>query len=51
MRQITKKFEQVHIAMFSQIEPENFEEESKDKSWIDAMNEVLDKIEKNKTLE
>lgn len=37
--------------MLSQIEPNNFEEASKDKSWIDAMNDELDQIEKYKTWE
>ena len=35
--------------MLSQIEPNKFEEASKDKSWINAMNEELDQIEKNNT--
>ena len=33
--------------MLSQIEPKKFEEASKDKSWVNAMNEELDQIEKN----
>ena len=37
--------------MLSQIESKNFDEASKDKNWINAMNEELDQIEKNKTWE
>ena len=32
--------------MLSQIEPKKFEESSKDKNWVNAMNEELDQIEK-----
>ena len=31
------------------IEPNNFEESSEDEDWIRAMNEELDRIEKNNT--
>ena len=37
--------------MLSQIEPKEFEEASKDKYWVNAMNEELDQIEKNNTWE
>ena len=37
--------------MLSQIEPKKFEEASKDKSLVKAMNEELDQIEKNNTWE
>ena len=37
--------------MLSQIEPKKFEEASKDKCWVNAMNEELDQIEKNNTRE
>ena len=37
--------------MLSQIEPKKFEEASKDKSWVNAMNEELDQIEKKNTWE
>ena len=37
--------------MLSQIEPKKFEEASKDKYWVNAMNEELDQIEKNNTWE
>ena len=37
--------------MLSQIEPKKFEEASKDKNWVNAMNEELDQIEKNNTWE
>ena len=33
--------------MLSQIEPKKFEEATKDKNWVNAMNEELDQIEKN----
>ena len=35
----------------SQKEPKKFEEASKDMSWVNAMNEELDQIEKNNTWE
>ena len=37
--------------MLSQIEPKKFEEASKDKNWVNAMNEELDQIERNNTWE
>ena len=37
-RQLTEQTEEVYIAMLSQIEPKKFEEASKDKSWVNAMN-------------
>ena len=37
--------------MISQIEPKKFEEASKDKSWVNVMNEELDQIEKINTWE
>ena len=37
--------------MLSQIEPNFFDEASKEKSWIEAMNEELDQIQKKKTWE
>ena len=37
--------------MLSQIEPKKFEEASKDKYWVNAMNEELDQIKKNSTWE
>ena len=37
--------------MLSQIEPKRFEEASKDKYWVNAMNEELDQIGKNNTWE
>ena len=43
-RQLTEQTEEVYIAMLSQIEPKKFEEASKDKSWVKAMNEELDQI-------
>ena len=43
--------EQSHIALLSTIEPQCFNEASKDKDWVAAMNEELDQIEKNSTWE
>jgi hypothetical protein len=43
--------EQTHIALSSTIEPTCFEEASKDEFWNKAMDEELDQIEKNDTLE
>jgi hypothetical protein len=37
--------------LLSKIEPKNFTEASEDKHWIDAMEEELNQIEKNKTWE
>jgi hypothetical protein len=37
--------------LLSKIEPKNFTEASKDKHWIDAMEEELNQIEKNETWE
>ena len=50
-RKLTEQTEEVYIAMLSQIEPKKFEEASKDKYWVKAMNEELDQIEKNNTWE
>ena len=43
--------EQSHIALLPTIEPQCFNESSKDKDWVAAMNEELDQIEKNSTWE
>jgi hypothetical protein len=43
--------EQTHLTLFSTIEPNCFEEASKDESWNKAMDEELDQIEKNDTWE
>ena len=43
-RQLTEQTKEVYIAMPSQIEPKKFEEDSKDKYWVNAMNEELDQI-------
>jgi hypothetical protein len=43
--------EQTHLALSSMIEPNNFEEAIKDEFWNKAMDEELDQIEKNDTLE
>ena len=48
-RQLVEQTDEVYLVMLSQIEPKNFDEASKDKNWINAMNEELDQIEKNKT--
>ena len=51
IRQLTEQTKEVYIAMLSQIDPKIFEEASKDKYWVNAMNEELDQIEKNNTWE
>ena len=38
-------------SLLSSIEPRNVIEASKDESWVKAMNEELDQIEKNQTWE
>jgi hypothetical protein len=43
--------EQIHLALSSTIEPNSFEEASKDEFWNKAMDEKLDQIEKNYTWE
>ena len=40
---------QTEIAYLSQVEPTSIKEAYKDESWIKAMNEELDQIEKNQT--
>jgi hypothetical protein len=39
----------MHLALFFVIEPNSFEEASKDEFWNKAMDEELDQIEKNDT--
>jgi hypothetical protein len=39
------------MSLLSKIEPKNLEEASRDKNWVNAMNEELDQIEKNQTWE
>jgi hypothetical protein len=41
--------EQTHLALLSTIEPNYFEEASKDEFWNKSMDEELDQIEKNDT--
>jgi hypothetical protein len=41
--------EKTHLALSSTIEPNSFEEASKDEFWNKAMDEELDQIEKNET--
>jgi hypothetical protein len=43
--------EQTHLTLLSIIEPNYFEEASKDESWNKGMDEELDQIEKNDTWE
>jgi hypothetical protein len=43
--------EHANLSLLSKIEPKNFEEASRDKNWVNAMNEELDQIEKNETWE
>ena len=38
-------------SLLSQVEPKNVAEAVKDESWVKAMNEELDQIEKNQTWE
>lgn len=38
-----------NLALLSQIEPKNLYQESEYEFWVKAMNEELDKIEKNET--
>lgn len=40
---------QTKIAYLSHIEPTSIKEAYKDESWVKAMNEELDQIEKNQT--
>ena len=40
---------QTEIAYLSQVEPTSIKEACKDESWVKAMNEELDQIEKNQT--
>ena len=42
---------QTEIAYLSHVEPTKIKESCKDESWVKAMNEELDQIEKNKTWE
>jgi hypothetical protein len=51
MRNIIKNIEQSHIAFISMLEPNNFNESSKDDHWVKAMNDELDQIEKSNTWE
>jgi hypothetical protein len=50
-RQLIRSPEHANLSLLSKIEPKNFEEASKDKNWVNAMNEELDQIEKNETWE
>ena len=43
--------EQGHFSLLSTVEPSSFEEASNDKSWVKAMEEELDQIQKNETWE
>jgi hypothetical protein len=38
-----------NFSLLSKIEPNNFTEASKEKHWIDAMEEELNQIKKNET--
>jgi hypothetical protein len=50
-RRIIKDTEQSHIAFISMVEPNKFNEDSKDVNWLKSMNEELEQIEKNDTSE
>jgi hypothetical protein len=41
-RRIIKDIEQSHMAFISMVEPNNFNEASKDVNWLKSMNEELD---------
>ena len=41
--------EQGHISLLSKIEPKDFDQASRDKSWTKAMEEEISQIEKNNT--
>ena len=41
----------IYLEFLSTIEPHNVNQASKDECWIQAMNEELDQIKKNHTLE
>lgn len=43
--------EEVHIALFADIEPISFAQAVKERKWIEAMKEELQSIEKNGTWE
>ena len=40
---------QTEVAYLSQVEPTSIKEACKDASWVKAMNEELDQIERNQT--
>ena len=44
----TRRMKSVY-SLLSQVEPKNIAEATKDESWVKAMNEELDHIEKNQT--
>jgi hypothetical protein len=48
---LVKSQEHANISILSKVEPKSFEEASRDKDWVNAMNEELDQIEKNETWE
>lgn len=50
MRSLTDIFEQTHFSFLS-YQPTHFEEAVKEKEWIEAMNNEIEAIEKNKTWE
>ena len=50
-RKLIRNTEQSHIAFVSMLEPESFNEASKDDHWVKAMNDELDQIEKKNTWE
>jgi hypothetical protein len=39
------------FSLLSKIEPNNFTQDSEDKHWVNAMEEELNRIEKNETWE
>ena len=50
-RRIIGSSENVNSALLSKIEPKYFNEARKESSWVKAMNEELDQIERSQTWE
>jgi len=50
-RKVAQTQEHINYALLSHFEPKNIIEVSKDESWVNAMEEELNQIERNKTWE
>lgn len=48
-RRLSRNNEQVNLCLMTEMEPKTFKEASKSDKWMDAMEEELQQIEKNKT--